>query len=850
MLRLTLAQMRRSAGRLTAAGVAIAIGTAFVAATLLAGGVMRRTAYDAVSASYADADLVVITDEEPVNEWAYGELARIPGVAGVGGELTRDAVTEFAARGRSALLAYQPVPSDPRLLAQVVSRGSLPHASGQVALPVDTASRFGLQVGDQLQVRRAVYDTDPPRQVTETVTLVGTLQDPTGAFARGEVALVTAADARRWAHASGGELRYRTVLLALDPHADPAAVQYAAAPVVPDGTRARTPDQAAQAAVAASTGDARTLTATVLAFAAISLLVAGLVIANTFQVLVAQRTRTLALLRCVGADSRQLHASVVTEAVLLGVLASLGGVLAGVGLAQAALTLLTRANPGVPLPPTVPVSPTVVAVPVAVGLLVTVLAALAPARAATHVSPLAALAPLDAPRRRERAGRARLVGAVALTVGGLAGLGVGVRIASQDDVLAGLAAGLLGGAASFTGLLLSATSWLPRVLALAGRVLARLGGPTARLAVANTLRNPRRTATTSSALLIGVTLVTLMSTGAAGARQAFETELDASYPVDVVIDGQGGPGGGSGDVLRPAAVAAVRAVDGVGAVIEVASAPVTVQTGRQRTQTEVFGVGKQAAAVLRAPEALAGVTEGSVVVPQQLAGQLPTLRDGDRALLHAGDAQALLTVAVADVPSDGVLVTPGTLARLAPHAPVTRVWIALDGTKAASQVVPAVQDAVADAGVRVTGAAVRRAMVESVIDTLLAIVVGLLGVAVVIALIGVTNTLSLSVIERRRESATLRAIGLTRGQLRAMLAVEGVLIAGTGAVLGLVLGTVYGWVGVATVLPALAGEAGLVVPWRDLGLVLAISLVAGLLASVLPARSAVRTPPVAALAVE
>ncbi|NTW40265.1 MAG: ABC transporter permease, partial [Cellulomonadaceae bacterium] len=148
-----------------------------------------------------------------------------------------------------------------------------------------------------------------------------------------------------------------------------------------------------------------------------------------------------------------------------------------------------------------------------------------------------------------------------------------------------------------------------------------------------------------------------------------------------------------------------------------------------------------------------------------------------------------------------------------------------------------------------SGAAVERAFYQRVVDTLLAVVVGLLAVAVVIALVGVANTLSLSVIERRRESATLRAIGLTRRQLRGTLAIEGLLVAGVGAVAGAALGTVYGWAGARTLLGQVS-PVGLTVPWRDLALVILVALAAGLLASVLPARHAVRTPPVEALAAE
>ena len=149
----------------------------------------------------------------------------------------------------------------------------------------------------------------------------------------------------------------------------------------------------------------------------------------------------------------------------------------------------------------------------------------------------------------------------------------------------------------------------------------------------------------------------------------------------------------------------------------------------------------------------------------------------------------------------------------------------------------------------VKGPAAQAAQFRQVVDVILGIVVGLLAVAVVIALIGVTNTLSLSVIERTRESATLRAIGLSKEQLRGMLAVEGVLIAGVGAILGIVLGLVFGWAGAATALSVM-GDVRYAVPWADMGIVLAVALVAGLLASVLPARAAARTSPVAALGVE
>jgi putative ABC transport system permease protein len=204
---------------------------------------------------------------------------------------------------------------------------------------------------------------------------------------------------------------------------------------------------------------------------------------------------------------------------------------------------------------------------------------------------------------------------------------------------------------------------------------------------------------------------------------------------------------------------------------------------------------------------------------------------------------------LADLGEAGVYVTPDVLESLAPGTPVSTLWVRLSDVKDAGTVVPALSDAFVDESVDVWGSALERANNQRLIDTLLAIVVGLLGVAVLIALVGVANTLSLSVLERRRESATLRAIGLSRRRLRWMLAIEGALIAGVGAALGIVLGVLYGWAGSATALGAM-GDVALAVTWWHLVLVLVVALAAGMLASVLPGRAAARTSPVAALGVD
>ncbi|WP_448631697.1 ABC transporter permease [Cellulomonas soli] len=574
----------------------------------------------------------------------------------------------------------------------------------------------------------------------------------------------------------------------------------------------------------------------VLGFAAVALLVAALVISNTFQVLVAQRTRTLALLRAVGAVRGQLRGSVITEATILGLGASAVGVVLGGALTQAALSVAARSDMSVRLPSRIDVDAAVVLVPLLVGTLVTVAASLVPARAATRVSPIAALRPADAPTADDRSGRFRLVSSLVLVVLGLMTLagGAALAILGAGDPMGALGIAMLGGAVSFVGVLVGAVFWVPRVVSWTGRLVSRTG-PSARLAAANTLRNPRRTAATSTALLIGVTLVTLMSTGAVTARGSLGRELDTRYAVDMAVTMPS-----SEDTLPASAVATISAVDGVDRAVELTSAAVEVDG----TEVRVLGLDPADATVLRRPQLLAALDDDTVVLGALQEG----LVDGDLSTLTGTTGSTELAVARPGMGGSDVVVTPRRSPRWTPPLPST-VWVSLDGTRPAADVIQDVTDAFPGTALQVNSGAVEREQGTQIIDTLLAVVVGLLAVAVVIALIGVANTLSLSVIERRRESATLRAIGLTRRRLRATLAVEGLLIAGVGAVLGMGLGVVYGWAGAATVFGAM-GPLRLAVPWRDLALVLLVACAAGLLASVLPGRAAARTSPVAALAVD
>ncbi|GAA4686148.1 putative ABC transport system permease protein [Promicromonospora umidemergens] len=861
--RVALGQMRRSIGRLAAAGLAIVISTAFVAATLQAGTIITRTTYAQVAAQYADADLVVFDRDGTMVPADTDAVRAVEGVAAADG--FHGTYTELNHGSRTVYQSLVATPSDPRLSPLALADGTWADGPRRIVLPVEVAELFGVGVGDSIASTRclrgghqAVDENGAEcyggQEVTQRLTVSGLVDDPLGTYAAGGgVAVVSpAALERRLADDAGGAPPpgMRTLVVALDRPGDQAAVEAVKsdlAAVVPSATGVTTPEEYAEDVVA-SISDGQNIVYLVfaLALAAVSLVVAGLVIANTLQVLVAQRSHTLALLRCVGASTGQVYRSVLLEAAILGAVASVAGVVVGSLFVRAGLLVAPGFDLGVELPRTITPSPSALLVPLAVGLLVTLVAALAPARAASRVAPLAALRPAQDPGRCGTS-RARALLAGLATVGGFVVMAGGVALGTSGSIDVGLFAAILGGSMSLVGVIAGSVFWLPRVAAAFGRFTGA-GGPAARLASANTLRNPRRTAATSTALLIGVTLVSMMTTGAASARVAMDDQLDARFPVDLQVTSTTYDENGQAAV--PATVtAALDGVDGLRAVTEVTN--VSAERADEGKPVQVAVVEPEALrAVANTPADAELLRPGTIVVPERAAA-LYGLEGLDTLELTGPDGEVTLDVAHSDSQADRAYLTPQDLAAFAAGTAAGEVWAAVDDDQDAGEVVSAVQEAVSTTGetVGVAGIVVERSAYQEIVDAILAIVVGLLAVAVVIALIGVANTLSLSVMDRSKENAVLRAIGLSRRQLRATLAVEGLVIAAVGAVLGVVLGLLYGWAGAATALSTL-GTVPLVVPWTEIAVVLGAALVAGLIASVVPAQAAARTRPVAALAAE
>lgn len=821
VLTLSLATLRHQARQYLAPGLAVVLGVAFVAATLVLTGTMSASVREAVAGQYAPYAAVVVPPED--DELPAGLPEQVADVDGV------DAVDPV--RSGAGLLrtasgeSFALVTTESQVAPHPVLEGRAPTASTEIALSETVAAGTRLGVGDTVAVAAAsgsdagVVDArvvgivdvgGDPRYGGGTPAVFATpegVTDLTGTRGWDEIAVVS----------SAGEAG------AVDAVTAALGTKWADLTV-------RSATEHADDKVAEFTGGTDFLAAFFLAFAVIALFVSAIVIANTFAILLARRARETALLRAVGSTRGQVVRAALVEALVVGVVFSAGGVLLGIALA-AGLVAAGEALAGDALGELVLNVPLLaVLVPMVLGVVVVLLAALRPVLRSSRVAPLEALRPDAAVTLRTRGGRVRVVAGLVLVLAG-----AGALLASGS--LPSVPVGVVGGLASFTGILLTGTVLVPWATRALGLVAAAPFGPTGHLAVDNAVRNPARAAATTSALLVGVTLVTMTAVGAATARTAVTDFIDSQYPVDVVVQGESIP---------DATVDAVARVDGVRATTRLTGTEVTTTDG---IDAAVAAVGDDLAPVLRDAEALPDVTDGTVVVPEEGA-EAAGLSTGDRLVLQGPDGRVPLTVEVGTALGETWLVTAPTLAGLDDAPRTGSVLVRLGDDVDTAATVDAVKEAAAGVdGAQVSGAAPIREANMQVLDIALAVVLALLAISVLIALVGIANTLSLSVIERTRESALLRALGLTRGQLRGMLAIDSVLLALVGVVLGSVLGVAYGLAGVRALFGAHMAVAP-TLPWGQLAAVALVAVVAGLVASVLPARRAARVSPAQALAAE
>lgn len=824
MIRLTLRSLRAEALRMLLSALAVVLGVAFIAGTLILVDGMRAGAYERAGTFDRHTDLAVYaTGTRPLPTALLDRVRGIDGVEAAAGELTGTGGV-VGADGRPVLgyAVLAAIPTEAALRSYDVVSGRLPDRAGEVVLDADTVAEEGFTLGAPVRVG-GTGGPARPYTLVGTVDVAGTARDIGGPF----IGLV-GPDAL----AVTGESGYGRIMVAARPGVPADALAERVRAVAGAGT-VKDRQQILDDAVDEAVRDLTQFTMLLMIFVAVAVVVAGFVIANTFAIVLAQRTRRTALLRLVGATRGQVFRSALLESAVLGVVASVLGVLFGVALAGGMRLLLIRLD--VPVSGGLRVTGSTVVTALLLGTVLTVGAALLPAWRGTRVPPVAALT--DAAVQPGRgAGRLRLaLGAVVLGAG-VAAL-AGAASAGQLVLVAA------GGVLAFFGIVLFGPVLVPALVRVFGWPLRRLVGTTATLAVANAVRNPRRIAATATALVIGIGLVSAFVVGARSTKDGIERSVDAEIGTDFVVSGIGQdlPAALAGELAaRPELGVVHEQRSAVTADIEVRAAhPALV--GRTITGVLSGDASRLGPGRVLVHEELAranGWTVGSPVTVEGRGFQVAAVVTDDRPTMVASDAPAGHVIDMAD--EDFAALFPdrrGFLAEIDPAAGV-------DADRA--------RDAIAQvlAGyptVNLMDQGAYKKMLTGTVDMLLAFVTALLGLAVVIALVGVANTLSLSVVERTRENAVLRAVGMTRARMRAMLAAEAVLMALVGAVLGIGLGTGVSAAAMA-LLDRLGGDFHVVLPFGQLGLILGVSVLAALLASVLPARRALSRPVVEALA--
>jgi putative ABC transport system permease protein len=575
------------------------------------------------------------------------------------------------------------------------------------------------------------------------------------------------------------------------------------------------------------------LTYLLLGFAAVSVLVGAFLVVNTFSILVAQRTGELALLRAIGASRRQITLSVLVEAFVMGLLAAVLGLGAGIGVG--ALLALVFAGDDAPVGGVV-VPWTAVAGAVVVGVVVTVLAALGPARRASRVPPVAALREATGP---DRPTTRRTVAGAILALAGAAGVGVAV----SGVVLPLLLGGVL---VTFAGVVLLAPALTRPAVSLLGAPLRR--SAPGRLGVLNAGRNPRRTASTAVALMIGLTVVSAFGVVGGSSEASLTRQFGRDAHADLFVSAEFGTSNPGRRTFPPAVLDQIAGIAGVREVAGQYSGRATI-AGRQTAVSaatdptafaRLFGITTVDGTLDVRPADRAIVSPGTAKAFGVHVGSRVTMRPS-----HGAPRTVTVVGLYRTALFDGWYVSPAVVDGFADQRLDFGLVDVADGADVAAVRPQVARLLDASPGVVVSGRAAFTEQLTRQIDRALTYIRLMLGLSVLVAVLGIVNTLALSVVERTREIGLLRAIGLQPGQAVRMIGTEAVVVSTLGGVLGLAAGC-----GLGTAVARAMRHQGipdLAYPWPQLAAYLALSVVAGVLAAVLPAARAARTDVLAAV---
>ncbi len=712
--------------------------------------------------------------------------------------------------------------------------GRPPLADGEILIDAYTADAYGFSVGEPIDV---ILLTG-----TETFEVTGIVSFGDADNLLGATIAAFELETAQRVFDMEGELSQISIMAAEG--VDVAGLQAEIARLLPEGTEVISGDVEIEEGKEQVDEGVGFFNTALLVFALIAVFVGGFIIQNTYRIIVSQRTRELAMLRAVGATGRQVTVMVFLEAFIVGVIGSAIGIGVGILLAQVLKSIFGAIGFGFPEGP-LTIEPRTIVIAMAVGVLITVGSAILPARKASGVAPIAAMREVGSTyfkslRLRMWAGLGVVAaGAVMLFIGLFGEVGSALLIA-------GIGAGVV-----FLGVAVLSPLIARRFGMVFGAPLPRLFGVTGRLAQENAVRKPRRTAATASALMIGVALVSVIATLAASVKSTLQDAVGSEVIADFQIEASGF-GDPTSTGVSPRLAQELRALP------------------------EVAEVSGYRIGVYRDPETLEeafliGVDEhlDEMVRMELSAGDFDELGPGRTVLdedLAADEGLAVGDVFTVEYPNGvvadlevvalyGNSLFQGTSVMIskedfeANHNARLETMLMLNVADEFDPVAarPAIEVVVADyPNVEMSNAEEYVDKVAGQIDLVLNILTALLAMAILIALLGIANTMALSIMERRREIGLLRAVGMTRRQTRRMIRWEAVLIGVFGAALGLVVGVVLGVVMVMAI-----GEGlQLTLPWADLAVYLVAAALGGVLASVLPARRGARMDVLEAIAYE
>ena len=831
--------------RLLMSTFAIVLGVAFVVGTLIFTDTLHKSFTAIFDSSVGDVVVRPVgtagqergTTTLTVPDGLVARLAKVPGAARADGNVDGAGVFVIdksnrvvGGQGSPGLgLNDNDAPAAGGVASLQVVTGRSPRGPGEVAIDAATVRRAGLFLGEKVTLVNAGQRTLlHPR-------LVGIADYPDGGSLNGATASIFDTRTAQKLFLRGKDA-FSNVWVTAAPGVSQDELRARVAAVLPDGVEAVTGKKAAAQAASDLLNAISFLTVFLLVFAGIALVVGMFLIVNTFSMLVAQRSRELALLRALGASRRQVTRSVLLEAFVVGLAGSTLGLGLGVLLALGIRALfghfgLDLSGQGLVFAPRTPL------LAFGVGVLVTMVAAYLPARRSSRIPPIAALR--DDVAMPESSLRRRLLLGTLMT---LAGIGAGAAGLFADVPKGGYWVG--GGAlVAMLGMAAASPASSRPFLVVAAAFYRRVFGSIGVLAGQNSLRNPRRTAATASALMIGLTLVTTMSVAGASATASVDRTIKRSFLGDIVISNA------IGQSFSPRIAALAQRQKGVASVTRLRFAPSRLGAEREF----LTGVDPTSLSSVLRLDLLAGsladLRGNALLVSKKVAadhhyrvGQSLTFRfpRGPTKLrivgIHDAAFGRYLTTLDALRAGGFAPLDSSLLIKVAPGVDPAAVKVELEKATAKLPVITVKNQA--------EYAAEQRAP----IDRLVLMIYALLGLALVIAVLGVVNTLGLSVVERTREIGLLRAIGVDRRQMRRMVSLESVAIAVLGALLGIGMGLVFG-----IALMASLRDQGLEVtrvPWGSIGLYLLAAVVIGLLAARLPARRAARLDVLRAIGTE